>query len=338
MIKQYKLSEHHTLTNCYIQCSPVYSIDAINEFIDGLFVSSSCNISLTDFLTQLVDYTTRNVKSFREGNHVKLGVVFKFLLDHERPLTSLKNITNDISWKIGFELPFWSYFKKEKDCFYLFIYFSDRYFYPLGKRFDKVAKKNIYRDSKTGKICKASDPNAIIAFHAGDILSSTTSTFSKKTRRFEFDNKTHFKKYMNSLKSFYAEALEENEKWSVTYGITLKRFRYDGLSHLQRKNAHAWNNAFKGVEDYFNDNIERLVLIELFDDNKKEINNLYLKIKSISESKHFKYDTNSKVKGSISLWTRKKNRRDEYIDAYKDRCKKEIDATFVKIQQAIWND
>ena len=74
---------------------------------------------------------------------------------------------------------------------------------------------------------------------------------------------------MNSLKSFYVEALEENEKWLVTYGITLKRFRYDGLSHLQRKNAHAWNNAFQEVEDYLNDNIERFVLIELFDENKK---------------------------------------------------------------------
>ena len=71
-------------------------------------------------------------------------------------------------------------------------------------------------------------------------------------------------------------------KFSVGEGLCIKRFLYTDIEDkIERNNAQRWNKVFKDVESMFDEALERLKILDLWDDDsQKQMTILFHKIRT----------------------------------------------------------
>ena len=330
-MKYYTNLNNKTFTDAYINFNVVYNYNDIDALTKELFVCSNCSLTVREFIAMLSKYEQQNNSTVNKGLASRLGATLTFLLDKQRDVRQLSQLAEEISNKIGSELPYWCYYIHKSNAYYLVMYFSDRVFYPEGIKKIIVAKENSYKNKKTGKICKADDENAIIFHRKGDVLKEITTNFSNKVNTFRFSSQFAFKKWVNKLKEWYVITLNELFKFSIEEGFSIPKFSYNGLTALQRNNAQHWNNTFKQVEEMFNEQLWRIKFIDLYNEETKVyFDLLFSKTVQIVKDKHFRYGRNQK--GFISLDTRKPTTLRIYTEGFLYRCETELNITIQNIQ------
>lgn len=102
-------------------------------------------------------------------------------------------------------------------------------YYVLISRKYHVPKETViyresygYRSSKTGRICKDTDENAVMIYKPGDVYSTRISEWSHKVRFFEMSSEEFevFKKHIEALFSLVVKEINQNfsiEKKAFTY-------------------------------------------------------------------------------------------------------------------------
>lgn len=151
----------------------------------------------------------------------------------------------------GEKLPCWFFFQQIHHGFYLTALILERPYHPEGIDLVRSARSDIYRSTRTGKLCKASDPDAHLIRHKGDVLSRQTVLFGNKTRLFALSAGV-FCQTVSRIKAFVVETLRAFGA-PAPHGFFLAKFRQASQKNLHARRAAAiWNAALCRIEDYLN--------------------------------------------------------------------------------------
>lgn len=317
-MKYYEDIKGKVNTDAYIRFEPVLTLNTAVYLNDCSLVSTNINDSFSNFIKQLDDFNKVHHSS-------RLGAIYSFLLDKQRDSYQLDELSFEISSKVDSQLPFWAFERQSGNCFFLDIYFADRYYFPSGKVIESFYTCDVYRNSKTMKLCKKDDEDAIIYHHKGDTSKIEKVYFSNKVNLFRFQSPFIFEKHIQKLKEWYVFKMNELFKWSVNEGVILHRFNYDGLTRLQQNNAEKWNKVFTEAENMIEYEIWRLKYIDMYDEIiAQKFDALIFKLQHIIKTGHFKYGKNRKHKGYISLNTRNYKTISIYLSGFISRVKEEV--------------
>ncbi len=331
MIKTFNIN-NHIYSNTYIRIDTYINMDKLSVLNDCDFITSNQSETMMDYASRILDYELKNNNNVRKGQTPRLGATFTFLLDKQRTAEQLAELSEEVSGRIDPGLPFWSYLLHKSGCCYLAVYFSDRYYYANGKTEEIRARSDVYINKDTNRICKKDDPSAKLLRKKGDLIRTQTVMYSSKVKLFRFKGKKDCAKKMEELRCWYGEKIEELFKFSTGEGLIIKRFIYTDLEDkYQRNNARRWNKAFSDVEKAFDQAVERLIYIDLYDEeSKKLIGVVFHKIRAFASRGYFRYGTGKRLKGYINLNSSDRSQR-IYIDGFKARCLDEINKTMERI-------
>lgn len=279
-------------TNCYI------NLEYIKDYnrLFNMFNSGIVDTNITDvnkFISDLVNYELESSNGKRADTLNNYGVLLTFLLEKEEKPGNLVKLSREIAKNYG-NLPYISCITTQGKGNYLQICFSERYYYPNGQIREVKAKKDSYRDAKTGKACNKEDANAVLWRKKGDIISSSIETFSSKVRYFRYASEQQFYNFIDKLKLFFIDLCKSILK-AVNYtGITFKKYVLKVLAFKQKGNARLWNRTFNRMEDRFNYAVECLEQTNYLQDAKKQLDSLFIKYNTLLHANKQFYDNNKK--------------------------------------------
>lgn len=127
---------------------------------------------------------------------------------------------------------------------YLYMVFSERYYYPEGNVVKKVRTSDFYRNKKNGRRCSKDDPDAILVWNKGDVISEDVQYFSKKERFFRINDAAFFE-LLHNLKQTMLGFFRKFCIKAVLFG----RLCYDGIkSFAVMKRCRIFNQMLARCE------------------------------------------------------------------------------------------
>ena len=105
-MKYYTNLNNKTFTDTYINFNVVYNYNDIDSLTNELFVCSNCSLTVREFITMQLKYEQQNNSTVNKGLASRLGATLTFLLDKQRDVRQLSQLAEEISNKIGSELPY----------------------------------------------------------------------------------------------------------------------------------------------------------------------------------------------------------------------------------------
>lgn len=211
----------------------------------GLFLDGEASeFSVDDYVKELFQY--ENSKS--EENHRVLEVL-EIMLPVDFPVDRYESLAKTIAIDnfYGSEgvLPFFLRIGNRGKATYLYMVFSERYYYPYGKTVKKIQGSDFFRDTTTGRRCKANNPNAILVWKKGDVLSKTTVYFSNKERFFRICDGAFYelvRKIRKNMLDFFCFLME--------IGVVFGRLDYTGTKNRRVvSRCKAVNEMVMRIED-----------------------------------------------------------------------------------------
>lgn len=279
-----------TNSNAYVELKVMHSSNEVQTLVGNhSFLHTNQESKLEDFLCALDGYEAGIRASKGIDIDMRYGVVLTFLLDKEYGNDTLVALSKNLMSYYK-DLPAYAYVYKLGKGNYLEIYFSERYYYPAGKKVKIFANCDRYQNKKTGKICKSTDEDAVLIKKKGAFIRTDTITFSKKVRFFKFQSPKAFEAAMNKLKNDFMDMLEECCGAEIEYGVSFKRIVKRGYIGAERKKIEVWNNTFARMETVFNDAIKVLKELDCYEKSeKKKVFSFFFKYYQRIYRKKFKY-------------------------------------------------
>lgn len=130
-------------------------------------------------------------------------------------------------------LPFFVRLGKHGTSTYLYLFFTERHYYPEGRTITILRDSDFWRDSVTGRRCKEGADNAVLVGTKGDFLRKEVIYFSTKTRFFRIDDMT-FKGLLYNLRIILVECFRNFCEETVLFG----RACYDGVTSFALKRRY----------------------------------------------------------------------------------------------------
>lgn len=278
-MKQVIINNQLVNTNQYTRLEAIYSIQAIaldEDFSIFNYVGTNLDITMPDFLNRLVDYEEENNIAIHKTNaKVRYGIKLKILLDKQYNTDELMKLATSLMQEYN-NLPFYAFTSTVGKANFLCLYICERHFYKDGLMMPVIATSTKYRNKKTGRLCKASDENAICVCQKGDIISYKMTYFSIKETFFKFADEAVFNVFMRNIKALIIKLINKLFNVFVKEGFSFRKFSVDKQTTPFRKyKAKLWNNTFDIASEKINKAL--LGLDYLFDEYIE--NEEYLKAK-----------------------------------------------------------
>lgn len=235
------------------ECLHAYAdwVELYAETMDlgGLFLSGcESSVFVEDYVRRLADYENTLAT---DDSSMRLLEVLKVCVPESFPVSQYLPLAKSIALQqfSGSEgpLPYFVRIGRLGKSTYLYIFFSERYYYPEGNTIEKTRSSDFYRDSVTGRRCKADNPNAVLVWSKGDVYSEEVMFFSKKERFFRID-KGSFYELISRVKGimldFFHRYIFEGTK--AIFG----RLSYDDTkSFAFRRRCRMVNSVMKACEE-----------------------------------------------------------------------------------------
>jgi|GEM_PF-375566 len=156
-------------------------------------------------------------------------------------------------------LPYAAWIVPQGEGRYIHFLISERYYSPELKTVQICFKKPRYRNKQTGKLCKESDPGAVMFVKAGDVKAEFESHWSMKTRLFSADafaeksadkqERIGFDRWMDHLYEILDAVLRKLQA-IVTKLISIPKIkRKDGNARYIQANIMKINAAIIRIEN-----------------------------------------------------------------------------------------
>lgn len=186
--------------------------------------------------------------------------------------------------------------------------------YNTSKETALYRKSYGYRSSKTGRMCKDTDENALMIYQPGDIYATKISEWSHKVRFFEMSGAEFdiFKKHIEALYSLVIK--EINQAFSVTkqYFSNIKHKQVDNLNSYKNINFNKNVMYYNSIMSLMNERIrwlEQMIYSPAKYSQDQELLTSYknivysykarLKNKKYSYNKRFKLSINPLIRGDV---------------------------------------
>ena len=308
-MRSLNLNNKQVSNNSYINYKAIYSIEDTTEFVELKLLDTNIPLSFDDFFNMLMDFENKyNNSKNKENVNIRYGVVLTYLLDSDKKEADTLSIIHSIAKYYG-NLPYYCWYERKGKGNYLKFYFAEREFYKDGKKEEYA--KDIYQNSKTGRLCNKNDIDAVLVHKKGEIKDDCVVYFSKrKADTFKFKDKKHFVEALFKFRSWYLDLLCKFYDVALEQGITFKKYVISCLEKNQRVSASKWNSIIRKLEDSFDNAFYILKRMgSLSDDAEEKLYNLYKQYQYIIKTRHFSL---SLVKHKVKVEINYANYNDDY--------------------------
>lgn len=288
-MKQFKDLNDFTVTNTmYANFVVVYDPQELFTMVSPLqAVTTNMNVSLEEFMDELVKYEEENCIYKNKGTRFRYGAIVTIMVNQNNTSEQLVKLSNKIAEYYG-DLPYYSFYQRQGKGHYLVMYFSERYYYPEGVK--QTFQHDIYKDKVTGKICNKDNPNALLIHYKGEEKeNSQLQYFSFKVDTFKSITKKSYLRKIYFLKDYLVDVFSEIFQMIIEEAITFGKYVIKNLNIFERKGASIWNNTIREVEDSFNRAYVELKEMKLVNETTMtKFLNLFRKYKTILKNRSFK--------------------------------------------------
>lgn len=235
------------------------SVTGICTSLDQIFTLETARESeINDLLSRLFDHVTAVDRALPlNRNGVSMGFLIEVMIPSEMDeYSQMRDTAYQVLKALGYRdnaLFFVREYNRGDQGCYIGIFVSPRTI--LSEETDVVvsrAQKDRYRSSRTGRMCSADDPDAVIAVRKGEPLKCIRSVFSETTDFMDLSPK-NFRRVMTEAKLMLKDLFV-----LLGYGweekVLLGEY-YAGRnwSSYSRKVIWGYNRAFRKTEDELND-------------------------------------------------------------------------------------
>lgn len=244
-----------TDSTAYVRVEPVYDLLVeVRGCSAAPLVANNTGHSVQDFVQMLVDFESKRGAAFRNGRRrlreaMKMTILLPEGFDLARSADLLgryfkalyKTVTGHFAYAV----------KRGKGT-YLVCYFSERPYYPAGTEQDVKARHDTYRNGTTGRLCRASDPDAVLAVSKGQTVRTEKVYFLNKNTALQTGDADAFERLMKYLKGLLVKVLRAMS-CRIRDSIVLHKLNYSKCNKYQVRNVNKVNGAIVGIEKALND-------------------------------------------------------------------------------------
>ena len=181
--------------------------------------------------------------------------------------------------------------------------------YKTPKESYLTRKSDGYKNAKTGKMCKATDKEAIIAYKKGDKYANKLLNWSKRKRFFEMTKK-QFSEFRTNLEIAFTLAVQQFIKGCkvITNNKKKKKYKMVGPANSWMNinfNRNIWQyNVFIDLMNEEIEDLDRMIYspAKYYQDPeiKSSIDNIYHKYRTPIENSRFRVKSGDKYRKSIN--------------------------------------
>lgn len=285
-------------TDRFIRIEPVYNTRKFLIQCNKLrLVDDRTPLGWNKFFKKLFIYERNNSYNYKTYK-TRFCITLKILIPHELKEEQYADFTYKFMNEILKEnnaLPYAVFYMEEGKGRYLFVALSEREYFEKKKKTEIVAKRTIYKNPITGRICKEDTPNAVLFRTKGDIIGVNNTNFGLKIKLFRFETDGAFKRFMSYIKNLCMTILE-TYNIEVEEKVILKKFNYSKLETFKEKrNAKRLNKEIKDIENQLDDFYNGLYFTKQINDkqSKKMFMDVCLKYQQLI--KNLKFNYNNKI-------------------------------------------
>lgn len=231
----HSVSDYHTL------------MDETEPFGNLYLDNAESDIDVEDYMMELIAHEA-TCKSTRLLETVKVCIPEDFSEQHYTRLASA--IASSCFTGSDGVIPYFLRVGAVKETRYLYICFSERYYYPEGKTVKILYKSDFYRNPVNGQRCKKDDPNGVLVLKKGDVRKEEVIHFSLKERMFRI-NDGMFYALMKQIRTVLIDLFRSIIPLMRT--ALVGRLNYDDLSFADKHKCIEINKMFIRVEKEITD-------------------------------------------------------------------------------------
>lgn len=318
-LRHSKLQSFHT----FVETKPICSKAKFNYYYKKCFLTSplyldskASNASLDTFLAKVWAMEDSSSSSKNKGTKSRYLYFTRIMLptdlivtnssDAKRVEHCLVCINRELFHTPDGDLPFFFGYATIQKCTYVYLFHSERYYYPNGHKHKVMQTRDIYRQKSTGYMCKPDDPDAFLSNKKGTLLKEEIIYLTKKHRIFNYSRKAQKLALRNKMKDIVIEHLYnvENDHFSGGDKEETLRPHFGRLSYDDVTNTDI---ALKYIE-------WNKVLIYCEDTLEEFINGL------VAAGYYSKY--NARIRSFIAIWREKTLQREQNIPINKKKKSK----------------
>lgn len=279
-------------TTSFVRLEPVHNLEEVFD----LFKKQKPLLSTTPmdwavFFYALMNHEKKHGYKY-EKYHNKHAYSVEIMIPQNLTPLEQKELAQKIANSmLGEEnpLPYSVFLNKKGKGIYLYFLISERYYSEDGFNIDTISTKDRYRNAITGRLCKKEDPDAVLVYKKGELISRIHSTFSKKESVFCFTEKS-FLEFVNSLKEIIRNALKAIG-FNFLPGVSFRKLDRRNHNKYIQRNITRVNDAARYADTKYNDAIAGLMNTKLW--NERTVRNqmfaLYKKINHVFAMQKFVY-------------------------------------------------
>lgn len=285
-------------TDRFIRIEPVYNTRKFLIKCNKLeLITDRTPLGWNKFFKRLFSYernNSYNYKTYKTRYCITLKILIPHELKEELYVDFIHNFMNELL-KENKDLPYVVFYMKEGKGKYLYVAISEREYFEKKKKIEITARRTIFKDSVTGKICTPNKQNATLFREKGDIIGELNTNFGLKINLFKFANNSAFKRFMAYAKNLCMEILE---KYNIEKEekVILTKCNYSKLETFkERKNAKRLNKEIKKVENQLDNFYNGLYVTKQINEknSKKLFMTVYSKYQQLIKNLKFSYNNKS---------------------------------------------
>lgn len=249
------MKKFNNTTNIYFRLEPVYNLLKQIELCNRttLVLNNTGTKSWDEFFNELDTFENKYAYNYKKGNlKTRKAVLIEIMIPNEINEEDCSSLAKDCLKFLDAtpSLPSACFLSKKGKGRYLIFLFSERYFSKDGFLYTRTAKQDLYRSVTTGRMCNSNEPGASLFKKTGEIISTRSQIFSKKTKHFIHpqNGSNSFSKYrdicINTLEEVFNRYEGPFEKSMIIRRADLRLFPI-----FKQYQIKSFNKFLKNIED-----------------------------------------------------------------------------------------
>lgn len=284
--------KHFVKTNDrFVRIDPIYETRPFfNQCRKLKLIIDKTPCGYSDFFKKLFAFERKrayNYKTYKTRFCTTLKILIPQDIDTDNYKACVESLMNELLPKA---LPYVAFVLHEGKGTYFYIAISEREYFEKAQKIEFFSAHDIYKNPKTGRLCKATDEGAILVTKQGDVVKTMRSIFSKKVKYFKFATNTLFKEFIDNSKKTCIKIFKKfNAKDEEC--VIFKKFNYASLTNKESKKAKVYNKVIKKIEKEFDRFYCGLIVTKEISnkESRKKFMDLYRKYQKLIDNLGFTY-------------------------------------------------
>ncbi|MBE6107105.1 MAG: hypothetical protein E7192_00505 [Erysipelotrichaceae bacterium] len=264
--------------------------DRLFAMFDECEFTNVPDLTVKEFVSKLQEWECNNSNRKHKPSCINYGATIEVMLPEKLSIEVMQLIC-DRFIKDNFEgYPYFATYYHRGSAVCLFFWIFTRQYYE-NKRVERIYYTNdIYSNSKTGRICKKDDVNAVLIHKKNDIKKELLTEFSLIKARFFSFTKKKFKEFREMITENIIAIFVDILSTKVVHEVSLPKFSITSVRNRSElmNVINVLNPKVKEIEGEINEIYQAMLNCDMLQELKKDFKiEIIQRIRNILRMKAF---------------------------------------------------